>query len=299
MKNKLLVSISGPTAVGKTAVSILCGQHFGCEIISCDSRQFYKEIPIGTAQPSADELAQVKHHFIGHLELEETWSAATFEQEAKQLMATKDLGPFNLVVGGSGLYLKALQYGLDEIPEVPKQLREELNAELQNHGIVTLQKKLAELDPDYYREVDIQNPQRIIRALEVCLHTKKPYSSFRKQNSETQFPLLNIALEMDRDLLYERINKRVEKMFALGLEEEARAVFPKRQLNSLNTVGYKELFAHFEGQLSLDEAKELIKQNTRRFAKRQMTWLRRQPNLHWFRASQKHEVLSLIEKRLQ
>ena len=281
---KTLISICGPTAVGKTAMAIEVAQWLQTEIISNDSRQFYTELKIGTAPPSETELQQVKHHFIHNRSLFEDYSVGDFEREALQklssLFQTHDAV---VMVGGSGLYERAVTEGLDEFPEVSPEIRENLNQDFAEKGIEYLQNTLQQLDPEYFQQVDIHNYKRIIRALEICIGTGKPYSSFRKNNVEKRpFEVLKIGLKMDRAMLYDRINHRVDLMMEAGLLEEAQKWHPHKELNALQTVGYREFFDYFEGKISLDFAIEEVKKNSRRFAKRQMTWFRKDATIQWF-----------------
>ena len=289
IKNKkTLLTIVGPTAIGKTSLAIDLALHFGTEIISCDSRQFFKEMSIGTAVPSAKELVQAKHHFIQHKSIFESYSVGDFERDAITLLT--ELFQRNdvvIMVGGSGLYADAVLYGLDDFPEVSTEVRNELNTHYQVQGIAYLQTKLKDLDPIQYERMDIQNPQRMLRALEVCIASGKPYSSFlNKKKILRDFTNLTIGLTAEREVVYERINRRVELMLEDGLLIEAQRLFPYKELNALQTVGYRELFDFLEGKTSLDFAVEEIKKNTRRFAKRQYTWFHKNKDIHWFEISQ-------------
>lgn len=299
MQRKKLIVITGPTAVGKTAAAIEVAKHFQTEIISADSRQFYSELNIGVARPSTDELNAVKHHFIGFLPLEEVFSAGKFEKEALALLDQLFL-KHNLVVcaGGSGMFVDALLHGLDELP-ANADIRNEWSIIFQSQGIEPLQQKLAELDPEYFSQVDQHNPHRLIRAIEVCLASGNTYSSLRKRAEVNRsFDFMIVALTGEREWLYNRINSRVDMMMQMGLEEEARAVFAKRNLNALNTVGYKELFEFFDGKISREFAVELIKQHTRQFAKRQWTWWNKKEHIHWLQVDQPHDVLQFIKERM-
>ena len=284
--SKYLICILGPTAIGKTAVSIDLAKYFDTDIISCDSRQFYKEMRIGTAVPTEDELDQVRHHFIQHKSIFDDYSVGDYEKDAlakiNELFKRKDQ---LILTGGSGLYQKAVLEGLDHFPQVDKRIRRSLNETYQKQGLKPLQDQLKEKDPDYFEVVDQQNPHRLIRALEICIGTDQPFSSFINKNKQANrnFKVIKIGLTADRQVIYDRIEKRVDKMFALGLLEEARSLYAYRDLNALQTVGYKELFDHFDGSISLDDAKAAIKKNTRRYAKRQLTWLRNKDrDINWF-----------------
>jgi len=278
LKNKYLISISGPTAIGKTALSIVLANAFDCEIISCDSRQFFKEMKIGTAVPELEELAQAKHHFIQHISIFDTYSVGKFETDAlaklNELFQTKD---YVIMVGGSGLYERAVIEGLDYFPDVDKTVRETLNKELETQGIEVLQKELE------YNKIDIANPHRLVRALEIYRGTGKTYSSFlNKSKAKRTFKTIKIGLEATRPLLYERINKRVDIMMKKGLLEEAKALYSHKAINALQTVGYRELFSYFDGDFTLDFAISEIKKNSRRFAKRQGTWYRKDESIKRF-----------------
>ncbi|QYA27096.1 tRNA (adenosine(37)-N6)-dimethylallyltransferase MiaA [Gramella sp. MT6] len=296
-----LINIIGPTAIGKTSLSIEVAKHFNTEIISADSRQFFKEMKIGTAVPEKEELEAAPHHFIQHISVEDNYSVGDFEREAieklEKLFQSYDLV---VMVGGSGLYIKAVTEGLDEFPEVDPQIRKNLNKHLEKDGIDWLQQKLFVLDPDYYKTADVQNPHRLIRALEICIETGKPFSSFlEKEKQERDFKTISIGLTAERELIYDRINKRVDLMIENGLVEDARSLYPKRDFNALNTVGYKELFQYFDGETDLETAISEIKKNTRRFAKRQLTWFRKDENIKWFEYNEDPEVIfSYIEERI-
>ncbi len=298
--NKLLITIVGPTAIGKTRLAIALAQHYQTEIISCDSRQFFKEMCIGTAVPEPFELESVKHHFIQHKSIFEPYSVGDFERDAiallSQLFKNKDVV---VMVGGSGLYADAIIKGLDEFPEVSEEIRKGLNEKYAQEGIEYLQKKLEKLDIEQYNRIDTQNPQRMIRALEVCLASGQPYSSFLNKNENKRFfKNIEIGLTADREFVYQRINDRVEQMFEKGLLCEAQDLLPYKNLNALQTVGYRELFRFFEGYGSLDFAVEEIKKNTRRFAKRQYTWFHKNKNILWLDYQiAVEEVVKTIKKR--
>ena len=297
---KTLIGVIGPTAIGKTSLSIELAKHFETEIVSADSRQFYKEMSIGTAVPTDEELTQAPHHFIQHISIEDSYSVGDFEREALQKLNSLFLTHEKLImVGGSGLYVNAVVHGLDEFPEVDPSIRAALNEKFADSGVQVLQEELKALDPEYYSEVDKDNPHRLIRALEVCLGTGKPYSSFRKnKRPEREFKSILIGLTAERELIYDRINKRVDMMMEQGLLEEVTQLADKKQLNALNTVGYKELFLHLEGKSSLEDAVSEIKKNTRRFAKRQLTWFRKNEEVKWFDfRTPSEEIIQFLESQ--
>lgn len=287
-QNKTLIIIAGPTAIGKTAMAIQLAQHFNTVILSADSRQFYREMSIGTAKPTPIELAAAQHYFIDSHSVSDPFSVGDFETQGLELLEHlfKTLNTV-ILVGGSGLYIKAITEGFDNIPSADEGVREKLNKEFDGKGIAHLQEKLKIVDPDYYNQVDINNPQRVIRALEVFESTGQPFSSFRKAETNTRpFNIIKIALDMPREQLYDRINQRVDNMMEEGLLEEVKQLAPYRQLNALNTVGYSEIFDYLDGRITLDKAVDLIKQNTRRFAKRQLTWFRKDKDFHWFEVNE-------------
>ena len=308
--HKTLVLILGPTGVGKTELSLRVAEHFGSPILSCDSRQMYRAIPIGTAAPTAEEQARVKHYFIATHELNEDYNAGQYERDAIALMEELFRAHDILVMtGGSMLYADAVCNGLDDLPAVPDEIRKEVTRLYQEKGLVWLQSEVQRLDPAYWNEVDRQNPSRLIHCVELCLTTGKPYSSLlskkptansRQPITNRPFRILKIGLERPREELYDRINRRVEQMIADGLVEEAKTVWPMRHLNSLQTVGYRELFAHFDGEYDLARAIELIQQNSRHYAKRQMTWFRRDNTIHWLNANDTYEKnIHLIDDLLR
>jgi len=285
-----LITIIGPTAIGKTSLSIALAQHFDCEIVSCDSRQFFKEMGIGTAVPSEEELTLATHHFIQNKSIFEKFTVGDFEKEAIAKLDELFLkNNIQIMVGGSGLYMDAIIKGFDDFPDIDNSIREKINTDFKQLGIDYLQNKLKELDADYYQQLKLenpqtlQNPQRMKRFIEVCLGTGKPYSSFlnQKKNQRSFTPII-IGLEADREIMYDRINQRVDSMIKEGLVKEAEGLFPNKELNALQTVGYRELFDYFEGKISLEFAIEEIKKNTRRFSKRQLTWFKRAENVAWF-----------------
>ncbi len=284
MENKHLIVLAGPTASGKTATAIKLAKAFDAEIISADSRQFYKELSIGTAAPTAEELSQVKHHFVHNLSIEDKYDVADYERDVldflKQYFNTKNVA---IMTGGSGLFIDAVCNGLDSMPDISEDVRERVSKMLETGGLEALQKEVERVDNEYFQVVDKQNPRRLQRALEVYYQTGKPYSTFRQRNvAKRDFDIVKLAILWDRDKLIERINQRVDMMMQQGLLDEVKSVYLKRHLNSLNTVGYKELFDYLDGKCTLEQAVEQIKINTRQYAKRQMTWLRKNGDYQWF-----------------
>ena len=299
--SKFLICILGPTAIGKTALSIQIANHFECEIISCDSRQFFKEMSIGTAVPSQEELASAKHHFIQNKSIFENYTVGDFEKEAlsklDELFLSND---FAVLVGGSGLYLNTILNGLDDFPEIELSVREKVKSNYEKYGISYLQSELEIHDPIYYSIVAKENPQRMMRALEVSIGSGKPYSSYlnQKKNLRNFTPII-IGLEAERPIIYDRINQRVAIMMNEGLLAEAENLFPNKELNALQTVGYRELFDYLEGKITLDFAVEEIKKNTRRFAKRQLTWFKRNETTKWFDfLTNKEEIIAFITSKI-
>ena len=299
-KPKTLITIVGPTAIGKTALAIEVARHYQTEIISADSRQFFKEMSIGTAKPNEQELAAAPHHFVNSHSIHDTFTVGDFEKQAiqkiEELFQKYDV---LVMVGGSGLYVNAVLYGFDELPKADEELRNQLNQQLAYQGIEPIQKQLQELDPVYYQEVDIQNPQRIIRALEVCISSGKPFSSFRKTESKKRsFNSIIIGLDMEREKLYNRINQRVDLMMQEGLLAEVKSLQEFQHLNALKTVGYSEILNYLNGEWTLDFAIDKIKQNTRNFAKRQLTWFRKNEGIVWFKPSEKEVVFSFLKDKV-
>lgn len=295
-----MISIVGPTGIGKTATSVKLAKTFCSEIISADSRQFFKEMKIGTAVPSAGELDAVKHHFIQQASIMNNYSVGDFEREAIHKIAMLfQKHQVLFLVGGSGLYSNAVTQGLDIFPSVDPSVRPQLNEKLHQKGLAPLQNKLKQLDPEYFKKVDIQNPQRVVRALEICIGSGKPYSSFlNKTSNKRDFKTIKIGLTAPRELIYERIGQRVDSMMKNGLLAEAEALYEHKYLNALNTVGYKELFRYLDGDLSLAVAVEEIKKNTRRFAKRQLTWFRKDKEITWFQYDEPVEkIVHFIHQR--
>lgn len=298
MKQKILIVVAGATAIGKTNLSLKLAKEFDTEIISCDSRQFYKEMKIGTAVPTEAELKEVRHHFIQSRSIFDDYNVGDFEAEAISLLHQHfQQKNWMVMVGGSGLYSDAVTDGLDEFPKVDPAIREELKADLKDKGIAHLQHKLLELDPLSHERIDLHNKQRLIRALEICIGADHPFSYYwRAHKKERDFQTIKIGLEADRNIIYDRINKRVDQMMAAGLLEEARSLYPYRDLNALQTVGYRELFGYFDGLMTIEEAVSEIKKNTRRFAKRQGTWYRKDPNIRWFDYQAKtEEIISFVK----
>ena len=296
-KRPLLVVVLGPTGSGKTDLAVALARHFSTEIISTDSRQFYRGMPIGTAQPTAEQLATVKHHFIADRLPEEELSAGGYEREALERLECL-FGSHDVVVavGGSGLYIDALCEGFDDLPSDTRQVREELMQRLSTEGLEALVEELRVRDEEYWKVVDRKNPARVVRALEVCIASGRPYSEQRTAPKHTRpFRSVKSGLNWPREELYERINLRVELMIEAGLEAEAKALYPLRHLNALQTVGYKELFEWFDGTTSREEAIELIKRNSRRYAKRQMTWFRRDEAIHWIERNSTNQALEIIK----
>ncbi len=298
---KTLVVITGPTGIGKTEVSIKVAQHFNAEIVSADSRQIFKELCIGTAVPSEEELAAVPHHFIQSHSVEENYNASRYETEALELINKLfQQNDILLLLGGSMLYIDAICKGIDIMPDADPEVRASLKKQLEEEGLESLRLQLKTLDPEYYKKVDLKNPNRIIHALEISIQTGKPYSSFRSDTpKERPFQIIKIALNCDRQVLHNRINLRVDKMMEAGLEEEARSVFHKKYLNSLNTVGYQELFAYFNAEISRDKAIELIKRNSRRYARKQITWFRRDESVKWFEPTDTKEIIDWINAQIK
>ena len=298
---KYLITVIGPTAIGKTAMAIELARHFNCEILSADSRQFFKEMNIGTAVPSEEELAAAPHHFIQNISVFDEYNVGDFERDAiNKLDELYTQNDFAVLVGGSGLYIDAVLKGFDDFPDVDSTVRQEIINNYEENGITWLKQELEKRDPVHYANVAKENPQRMMRALEVCISSGKPYSSFLniKKNSRRFIPIV-IGLDAEREVMYDRINRRVDIMVNNGLIEEAKALYPHKKLNALQTVGYRELFSYFDGDFTKEFAIEEIKKNTRRFAKRQMTWFKRTEGVHWFDfTTNPQEIINYIENSL-
>lgn len=293
---KTLIVITGPTAVGKTTLCLEIAKHFDVPIINADSRQIYREMKIGTAAPTEEQLRQVRHYFVGTLGLSDYYSASMYEQDVlallDELFKTSD---YALMSGGSMMYIDAVCNGIDDIPTVDEETRNLLKQRLANEGLEVLVEELKRLDPEHYAIVDRQNPRRVVHALEICIMTGKTYTSFRKnEHKKRPFDIIKVGLNRERSVLYDRINRRVDTMMKKGLLDEAQRLLPMRQENALNTVGYKEMFAYLDGTWSLEEAVERMKGNTRRYARKQLTWFKRDPQMSWYEPEQKEEIINYI-----
>ena len=300
-ENKKLIVVLGPTAIGKTALAIEIAKHYNTEIVSSDSRQFYKELNIGVARPSSEELLAAQHHLIANLSVEDYYNVSMYEQDALKVLSNifqnNDVA---VCVGGSGLYIDALCMGIADLPDPDPELRQRLRADYEKGGLEELRFQLKFLDPDYYNEVDLANHIRILRALEVCYTTGQPFSEIRRQGIKKRpFEIIKIGMAMERETLNNRINKRVDIMMDMGLLNEVESVTPYRQYTALNTVGYKEIFEFMDGNISLEQAVENIKTNTRRYAKRQMTWFRRYDDINWINITPENDILSEVLKITQ
>ncbi len=299
-KNKLLIVIVGPTAVGKTSLCVQVAKAFDCEVVSADSRQFYREMAVGTAKPTLEEMEGVPHHFVDFLPVENEMSAGSFEtlalKKIDELFQEYDIA---ILTGGSGLYINAVCDGMSEMPTPPPEIRNELMKELETNGLEKLLEELEEKDPEYFNQVDQNNHQRVVRALEMIRFSGKPFSSFRVgQKKERDFSILKIGLTMDRKELYHRIDARVDIMLQNGLEDEMRELYPKKNLNSLQTVGYKEFFGSLDGEYDWEEAIRLVKRNTRRYAKRQLTWFNKDEDIRWFHPKDLNKVIAYIKQSI-
>jgi tRNA dimethylallyltransferase len=295
MKN--LIIVTGPTASGKTAVSVDLALKLNCEIISADSRQFFKGLSIGTAAPAMDQLIKVKHHFVGFLKADEYYSASMFERDVLNLLPELfEKSDYVIMTGGSGLYIDAVCNGIDDIPDVDPEIRDSYITKLHSEGLAALRSELRLVDPEHYRTVDLKNPRRIMRALEIYASTGRPYSSFLTRDKQKRwFNIIKTGIMPEREELYARISERVDSMIEDGLEEEARGLYPLRNLNSLQTVGYREMFEWFDGNITREEAIGLIKRNTRRYARRQITWWSRDKSIEWFAPGQQQKMVNYVE----
>lgn len=299
MKDTLIVVV-GPTGIGKSDTSIKIAQHFDTEIVSADSRQIFKELSIGTAVPPNEDLKAVKHHFIHSISVKDYYNASKFEFDILELLEKRfpEKNPI-VMTGGSMMYIDAVCKGIDDLPTVDKEIREQLISDYERNGIEAIRLQLKQLDPVFYQQVDLKNHKRLLHAVEICLMTGKPYSSLRTNTvKQRPFDIVKIGLNMNREKLYERINKRVLKMVGAGLFEEAKTVYHLKDLNSLNTVGYKEIFAHFDGQHTKEEAIDLIQRNTRKYARKQLTWFRKDQDINWFEPNQTNEIIAFLDEKL-
>ena len=301
MGHKSVIVITGPTGVGKTGLSIELAQTLHCSIISADSRQIFKEMTIGTAAPGPEQLQRAKHYLVGTRSIFDYYSAYEYEQEAmglvSRLFQEKD---YVILTGGSMMYIDAFCNGIDELPTIDQELRESLQETYQKEGLESIRRQLKMLDPDFYKQVDLKNPKRVIHALEICLMTGRPYSELRTNTKKNRpFRIIKIGLDMDRNLLHHRINQRVEQMIQEGLEQEARDLYEHKNLNSLNTVGYRELFDYFDGNISREKAIELIKRNSRRYARKQLSWFRRDKEINWFSPDSSEEVFTFVKNNIK
>ena len=303
--DKTLIVLTGPTAVGKTAVSLDIAKHFGIPVINADSRQIFKELRIGTARPTEAEMEEVKHYFVGTLGIEDYYSASLYEQQVLELLDKEfQSHDYALLSGGSMMYIDAVCDGIDDIPTIDDQTRETMKRRLKEEGLEALVEELRRLDPDYYEIVDRQNPRRVVHALEICVMTGKTYTSFRSKERRSKeksrnvrpFHIIKIGLNREREELYNRINARVDQMMSDGLLDEVKALYPKKELNALNTVGYKELFDYLDGRWPLEEAVERIKGNTRRYARKQLTWYKKDEHIRWFHPDDKQSLMNYILK---
>ena len=294
MKNKTLIVITGPTGVGKTEATLRIAEHFNVPVINADSRQIFSEIPIGTAAPTAEQQQRVQHYFVGNHHLEDYYSASLYEQDVLNIINSQHT-PISLLSGGSMMYIDAVCNGIDDIPTILPEIREEMMKRLEAEGLEQMCNLLHKLDPEHWKIVDRNNPRRVIHALEICIQTGKTYTSFRSNTiKERPFNIIKVGLNRDRDELYNRINQRVLDMIEEGIIEEALQVYPKRTLNSLNTVGYKELFEYLDGLTTLDEAIFKIQSNTRRYARKQLTWYKKDTAFQWFNPDNIEEILNYI-----
>jgi tRNA dimethylallyltransferase len=300
-QRKYLLTLAGPTAVGKTQVAIEIAKHFNTEIINADSRQVYREMKIGTAVPTLGQLAAVPHYFIGSRSIQEYYNASMFEQDVIALLTRLFVGhDLVIMTGGSGMYMDAVCTGIDDFPAVNALIREKLRSDFQQKGMEWLRSRIKESDPEYYEQVDLNNPKRLLKALEIITMTDRPYSSFLTRNKkEREFSIIPVGLNVERTVLYCNINQRVDAMIKEGLVSEVEALFPFRHFNALNTVGYKEIFDHLDGKISLEEAIDLIKRHSRQYARRQITWFRKNNDIRWFAAEERMAIIKFAEEKMQ
>ena len=298
--NKYLIVLTGPTGIGKTSIGINIANHFNTEIVSSDSRQIFKELTIGTAVPTKNEISTIKHHFIQSLSIKDDYNASKYENDALDIINSL-FKKYNLIllVGGSMMYIDAVCNGIDVMPDSDPEIRNSLKEKLEKEGLESLRFQLKKLDPEYYYNVDLKNPNRIIHALEISIMTGKPYSTFRSnQKKDRPFSMIKIGLNCDREVLHKRINSRVDQMIISGLEDEAQSFYKLKHLNSLNTVGYREFFSYFDNNITREKAIELIKRNSRRYARKQLTWFRRDKEMNWFNPEQTNEIINFITNRI-
>ena len=300
-QRKYLLTLAGPTAVGKTQVAIEIAKHFNTEIINADSRQVYREMKIGTAVPTLGQLAAVPHYFIGSRSIQEYYNASMFEQDAIALLTRLFVGhDLVIMTGGSGMYMDAVCSGIDDFPAVNALIREQLRSDFQQKGMEWLRSRIKESDPEYYEQVDLNNPKRLLKALEIITMTDRPYSSFLTRNKkEREFSIIPVGLNVERTVLYRNINQRVDSMIREGLVSEVEALIPFRHFNALNTVGYKEIFDHLDGKISLEEAIDLIKRHSRQYARRQITWFRKNSDIRWFAPEERMAIIKFAEEKMQ
>ena len=296
MSQQILIVVTGPTAVGKTALTIELARHYGIPVINADSRQIFRELRIGTASPTEEQLRQARHYFVGTKSISDYYNASMYEQEVMELLKVSPT-PINLLSGGSMMYIDAVCNGIDDIPTIRDDIRQEMKRRYETEGLDALCDDLQRLDPEHYKIVDRQNYRRVIHALEICYQTGRTYTSYRTQQKKPRpFRIVKIGLNREREQLYKRINARVDEMMAEGLLDEVKTLLPYRQLNALNTVGYKEMFDYLDGRWPLEEAVERIKGNTRRYARKQLTWYKRDPEIRWFNPEEQQEIMAYISQ---
>ena len=296
MSQQILIVVTGPTAVGKTALTIELARHYGIPVINADSRQIFRELRIGTASPTEEQLRQARHYFVGTKSISDYYNASMYEQEVMELLKVSPT-PINLLSGGSMMYIDAVCNGIDDIPTIRDDIRQEMKRRYETEGLDALCDDLQRLDPEHYKIVDRQNYRRVIHALEICYQTGRTYTSYRtKQKKPRPFRIVKIGLNREREQLYQRINARVDEMMSEGLLDEVKTLLPYRQLNALNTVGYKEMFDYLDGRWPLEEAVERIKGNTRRYARKQLTWYKRDPEIRWFNPEEQQEIMAYISQ---